>query len=223
PIDPQICLKHPSSGIYTGGIADEYSARLEIAQSMGAGPMAKTNVLPNIDEYLRERLMPAEGTMPQYRRALEINPNSAQAQLGYTSYLSTVGRHDEAIPHAEIVNRVDPLALDSRNEALWAYYFSGPLQETIEQARKAIELEPDAGLPYAMLALAAADLGQRDEAARAAEKAAQSAESTRNNVCATNCSPTVLATAASALARAGQHDRAKQVLERTLVLAKTRY
>jgi len=159
----------------------------------------------------------------EYRRALEINPNSAQAQLGYTDYLSTLGRHDEAISHAEIVNHIDPLALDSRNEALWAYYFSGRLQETIQQARKAIELEPDAGLPYAMMALAAADLGQRTEAVRAAEQATQSAESMRNNVCATNCSPTILATAASALARAGQHDRAKQVLEHALELAKTRY
>ncbi len=159
----------------------------------------------------------------EYRRALEINPNSPQAQLGYTSYLSTVGRHGEAISHAEIVSRVDPLALDSRNEALWVYYFSGRLQETVEQARKAIELEPDAGLPYAMMALAAADLGQRPEAVRAAEKAAHAAESMRNNVCATNCSPTILATAASALARAGQHDQAKQVLEHALELAKTRY
>jgi TolB-like protein/DNA-binding winged helix-turn-helix (wHTH) protein/Tfp pilus assembly protein PilF len=159
----------------------------------------------------------------EYRRALELNPNSSQAQLGYTDYLSTLGRHDEAISHAEIVNHVDPLALDSRNEALWAYYFSGRLQETVEQARKTIELEPEAGLPYAMMALAAADLGQRAEAVRAAEKAAQSGESMRNNVCATNCSPAILATAASALARAGQHDRAKQVLEHALELAKTRY
>jgi TolB-like protein/DNA-binding winged helix-turn-helix (wHTH) protein/Tfp pilus assembly protein PilF len=156
----------------------------------------------------------------EYRRALELNPNSPQAQLGYTSYLSTLGRHDEAISHAEIVNRVDPLALDSRNEALWAYYFSGRLQETIEQARKAIELEPDNGLPYAMLALAAADLGQRQEALRAAEKAAHSTES---RPCISLCSPSVLAIAASAFARAGDHDRAKQVLTHALELAKTRY
>lgn len=156
----------------------------------------------------------------EYRRALEINPNSSQAQLGYTDYLSTIGRHDEAISHAQIVNHVDPLALDSRNEALWAYYFSGRLQETIQQARKAIELEPDNGLPYAMLALAAADLGQRQEAVHAAEKAAQSTES---RPCISQCSPSVLATAASALARAGQRDRAKQVLDHSLALAKTRY
>ena len=133
--------------------------------------------------------------------------------MGYTDYLSTLGRHDEAISHAEIINRVDPLALDSRNEALWAYYFSGRLQETIGQARKAIDMEPDAGLPYAILALAAADLGRRAEAVSAAEKAAQSTQS----------SPSVVAIAASALARAGENDRAKQVLEHALELAKTRY
>jgi len=80
-------------------------------------------------------------------------------------------------------------------------------------AQKTIELEPQAGLPYALLALAYADLGQRPEAIRAAEKGASFAGD----------SPSVVATAASALARAGQHARAKQLVEHALDLAKTRY
>jgi TolB-like protein/DNA-binding winged helix-turn-helix (wHTH) protein/Tfp pilus assembly protein PilF len=227
----------PRSARLYAALAEAYSESVPYYSSPAEGmPLAKQAAQKAIE--LDPNLASAHATLgdihllfdwdwkaaeAEYRRALEINPNSAQAQLGYTDYLSTLGRHDEAISHADIVNRVDPLALDSRNEALWAYYFSGRLKETVEQSRKAIELEPDAGLPYAMMALAAADLGQRTEAARAAEKAAQSAESMRNNVCATNCSPTILATAASALARAGQRDRAKQVLEHALELAKTRY
>ena len=51
--------------------------------------------------------------------------------------------------------RFDPLALESRNEALWIYYFSGRhAARPSSNARKTIELEPAAGLPYAMLALA---------------------------------------------------------------------
>jgi TolB-like protein/DNA-binding winged helix-turn-helix (wHTH) protein/Tfp pilus assembly protein PilF len=217
----------PRSARLYAALAEVYSESVPYYSSPAAGmPLAKQAAQKALE--LDPNLASAHATLgdihllfdwdwkaaeAEYRRALEINPNSPQAQLGYTDYLSTLGRHDEAISHAEKVNLVDPLALDNRNEALWAYYFSGRLQETVEQAQKAIELEPQAGLPYALLALAYADLGQRQEALRAAEKAAQSAES----------SPSVLATVASALARAGQHDRAKQVLAHALELAKTRY
>jgi TolB-like protein/DNA-binding winged helix-turn-helix (wHTH) protein/Tfp pilus assembly protein PilF len=153
------------------------------------------------------------GADAEYQHALAINPSSPEAQLGYSNYLSTLGRHDEAVSHARQAYLVNPLALESRNETLWVYYFSGRLQETVEQAQKTIELEPQAGLPYALLALAYADLGHRPEAWRAAEQAAQFAED----------SPSVVATAASAVARAGQHARAKQLLEHALDLAKTRY
>jgi eukaryotic-like serine/threonine-protein kinase len=147
-----------------------------------------------------------------YRRALEINPNLAAANLGYANYLATLGRFDEAIARVKQAYRFDPLALESRNEALWIYYFSGRLQETVEQCRRTINLEPAAGLPYAMLALAYADLGERAEAVQAAESAVRLANS-----------PTILTTTASALARAGQRAEARQLLSRALALAKERF
>ena len=102
-----------------------------------------------------------------YLRALEINPSLPAAQLGYATYLATLGRFDDAIARVQQAYVFDPLALGSRNEALWIYYYSGRLRDTVEQAQKTIELEPAAGLPYAMLALASAHLGQRAEALRA--------------------------------------------------------
>jgi TolB-like protein/DNA-binding winged helix-turn-helix (wHTH) protein/Tfp pilus assembly protein PilF len=148
----------------------------------------------------------------EYRRALEINPNLPGAQLGYASYLATLGRFDEAISRVQQAYLLDPLALENRDEALWIYYFSGRMPETVEQARKTIELEPAAGLPYAMLALAYARMGQRPETVRAAESAVRYADS-----------PTVLTTTASALAQVGQSAQAKQVLGKALEQAKERY
>jgi TolB-like protein/DNA-binding winged helix-turn-helix (wHTH) protein/tetratricopeptide (TPR) repeat protein len=148
----------------------------------------------------------------EYRRALEINPNLPGAQLGYASYLATLGRFDEAISRVQQAYLLDPLALENRDEALWIYYFSGRMPETVEQARKTIELEPAAGLPYAMLALAYARMGQRPETLRAAESAIRDANS-----------PTVLTTTASALAQVGQSGQAKQVLGKALEQAKERY
>ena len=148
----------------------------------------------------------------EYQRALELNPNLPAAQLGYADYLSTLGRSDEALSRVQQAYLLDPLATETRNEALWEYYFSGRMQDTIEQTRKVVELEPTAGLPYAMLALANARLKNREQVVQAAELAVKYADS-----------PTVLTTTASALAEVGETVRATQVLNQALEEAKTRY
>ena len=148
----------------------------------------------------------------EYRRALEINPSSPEAHLGYANYLSTLGRHEEALAQVQQVYLVDPLAVDSWTEALWIYFFSGRMEETIAQARKTIELEPGAGYPHALLALAYSQMGRRTESVEAAEKAAQVSDS-----------PGVIVVAASALARVGERDRAQKLLDRALELSKSKY
>jgi TolB-like protein/DNA-binding winged helix-turn-helix (wHTH) protein/Tfp pilus assembly protein PilF len=148
----------------------------------------------------------------EYRRALDLNPNSPEAQLGYATYLATLGHFDEALSRVQQAYLYDPLALESRNEALWIYYFSGRIPETVEQARRTIELEPAAGLPYAILATAYSRLGKRAETLPAAENAVRFADS-----------PSVLTATASALARVGESGQAKQVLSKALDQAKERY
>ena len=148
----------------------------------------------------------------EYRRALDINPNSPEAQLGYATYLATLGRFDEALSRVKQAYLFDPLALESRNEALWIYYFSGHMPETIQQCQKTTEIEPAAGLPYAVLAMAYAQMGQRLATVRAADNAMRFPDS-----------PSVITTAASALARVGESGQAKQFLGKALEMAKERY
>jgi len=148
----------------------------------------------------------------QYRRALEINPSLPEAQLGYANYLATLGHFDEALSRVQQAYLFDPLALESRKEALWIYYFSGRMPETVEQAQKTIEMEPTAGLPHAMLAMAYAQMGKRPETLQAAENAIRLANS-----------PSILTTTAAALAHVGQSREAKQLLSKALEQAKERY
>jgi TolB-like protein/DNA-binding winged helix-turn-helix (wHTH) protein/cytochrome c-type biogenesis protein CcmH/NrfG len=148
----------------------------------------------------------------EYRRALEISPNSPEAQLGYATYLATLGRSDEALARVQQAYLFDPLALESRNEALWIYYFSGRMPETIEQAQKTIELEPEAGLPYAMLAMAYSRMGKPAETLASTEKAIRFADS-----------PSVITATASAFARVGQSARAKELLVKALAQSRERY
>jgi tetratricopeptide (TPR) repeat protein len=132
--------------------------------------------------------------------------------LGYANYLATLGRFDEALSRVQQAYLFDPLALESRNEALWIYYFSGHMPETIQQCQKTGEIEPAAGLPHAVLAMSYAQLGQREATVHAAENAMRFADS-----------PSVISAAASGLARVGESGRAKQFLGKALEMAKERY
>jgi TolB-like protein/DNA-binding winged helix-turn-helix (wHTH) protein/Tfp pilus assembly protein PilF len=149
----------------------------------------------------------------EYDRALELNPNLPEAHLAYEIYLATLGRDEEAIAHARQAFLTDPLAVETRTWTLWVNYFSGHLQETVDEAKRTLEIEPQAALPYALLAVASADLGQKEEAVRAAQNALRLGGD----------SGSVIATAASALARAGEKARARQALNQALELEKTRY
>ena len=84
--------------------------------------------------------------------------------------------------------------------------------DTIEQAQKTVEMEPQGDLPYAMLALAYAQLGRHAETIQAAESALRF-----------TTSPSVIATTASALARVGERVKAGQLINQALELAKTHY
>jgi TolB-like protein/DNA-binding winged helix-turn-helix (wHTH) protein/Tfp pilus assembly protein PilF len=148
----------------------------------------------------------------EYRKALDLNPNVPEAQLGYATYLASLGRVDEAISRVQQAYLFDPLAVQSRNEALWIYYFSGRMPETVAQCQKTIELEPQADLPYAMLAMAYAQMGKRPETLQAA-----------GYVMRLSKSPSVITTTASALARVREGGQARQVLGKALELAKERY
>lgn len=178
---------------------------LELDPNLASAHVTLANVL-----LLFDWNWPAAET--EYRRALEINPNSPEAQLGYATYLATLGRSEEAIARVQQAYLFDPLAVESRNEALWIYYFSGRMPETIEQAQKTIELEPEAGLPYAMLAMAYARMGKRAETLASTENALRFANS-----------PSIITATASALARVGQSAEARQLLEKALAQSKERY
>jgi len=123
-----------------------------------------------------------------------------------------LGRHDEALAQVQQVYLVDPLAVDSRTEALWIYFFSGRMEETVAQARKTIELEPGAGSAHAILALAYSQMGRRRETVEAAETAARVSDA-----------PGKIVVAVSALARVGERDKAEKLLDRALEMAKSIY
>ena len=78
-----------------------------------------------------------------YRRALELNPNSAVTHDWYgINYLSAMGRHDEAIAHVRRATELDPLTAYIRNDLGWSYVLARRYDEAIAECRRALDIDP---------------------------------------------------------------------------------
>jgi tetratricopeptide (TPR) repeat protein len=79
----------------------------------------------------------------QDRRAIEINPNSADAHEVYAHLLSNTGRHAEALAEIKHARQLDPLNL--RINALEGQFLlhAGKTDETLIQLQKTFELSPN--------------------------------------------------------------------------------
>lgn len=78
-----------------------------------------------------------------FKRAIELNPNSADARWFYGSFLASRGRHDQAIIEARHALELDPLSLMVNIQVGGIYLLANSLDNALTQARKMIEMEPD--------------------------------------------------------------------------------
>src|SRR5437667_5044111 len=82
------------------------------------------------------------GAEKEFKRALELNPNSADVNLLYATFLVHDGRPDEAIPYAQ---RAKELASGSIPGEAYAYLHKRQFDKAIEMHLKAREGRPGAG------------------------------------------------------------------------------
>jgi serine/threonine protein kinase/Tfp pilus assembly protein PilF len=79
----------------------------------------------------------------EFKRALELNPNSANTHKLYWLYLSSLGRHEEALAEIKEALRLDPLNL-KYNDNLGQEYSTGRQYDlALEQFKKVIEMDPN--------------------------------------------------------------------------------
>jgi len=83
------------------------------------------------------------GAEEEYKRALELDPNSVRAHQTYAWHLEMVGRLDEAMPHLKRAQELDPLELSVNLDIGSALYFSRQYDRAIEQFQKTIEMDPN--------------------------------------------------------------------------------
>ena len=131
------------------------------------------------------------GAEREFRKALELNPNSAYAHLFYSNcYLLPMGREAEAVAENQKALTLDPLSLPINNFMGMTYLFVGDFEKSYRQFQYTIKMDPTFPLAHAYFASLLFEMGKFDEAIEedekaevlsgaSPEKAAAEAESTR--------------------------------------------
>lgn len=169
----------PNYALAYSGLADSYS----LLSGYGANPPGET--MPQakaaamkaleIDDQLAEAHASLAEILHNYywdfpaeerelKRALELNPNYATAHQWYGEYLTSMGRHDEAIAEMHHAVELDPLSVIINRTLGDAYYFARRYDEAIDQYHKTIEIDPNFALAHALLADAYVAKGRYTEA-----------------------------------------------------------
>jgi eukaryotic-like serine/threonine-protein kinase len=83
------------------------------------------------------------GAEKEFLRAIELDPNYANAHHWYGEFLSVTGRHQEAILQAKRALEIEPLSLIMNTWMARRYYFARQFGTASEQCRKTLELNGD--------------------------------------------------------------------------------
>ncbi|MFL6276066.1 MAG: TPR end-of-group domain-containing protein [Blastocatellia bacterium] len=93
----------------------------------------------------------------EFKRALELNPGSADVHLWYGEYLALMGRFDEAVAAMKRAAQLDPLTPFVVIHPGLPAYLAGHYDEAIAYAQEGLKIDPnvrmihiDLGLCYAM-------------------------------------------------------------------------
>ena len=101
----------------------------------------------------------------EIKRALELNPNHSSPHNSYSWFLSSAGRHQEAIHEAKRAEEINPLEIPSA-----VFYFARDYDQAIRQLRKGLELQPNNPVPFQWLGLAYEQKGMYEESIGAFQK-----------------------------------------------------
>jgi adenylate cyclase len=94
----------------------------------------------------------------EFKRALALNPQSAQAHLHYTDYLATMSRFNEAYDQGRQALEIDPVSTRANLVPGWGFIYAGCIDDAIQQFSKAVELNPNDA--WAHIGLGRAYLGK---------------------------------------------------------------
>jgi len=103
----------------------------------------------------------------EFKRTLELDPNSAQAHQWYAEFLSLMGRHNEAIAEIERAKQLDPTAMIIYHQAGQIRQAARQYEAALNEYHFALQIQPDFGPTYSAMELAYFRLHRFDDAVKA--------------------------------------------------------
>ena len=115
----------------------EASKAIELDEALPEGHAQLAGAVMNLDW---------DWTTPdkEFRRALELNPNSATVHANYAFYLMRLGRVSEALAEMQRVTKLDPVSSSSASDAGYAYYFARQYDKALVEFQNAQAQQPGA-------------------------------------------------------------------------------
>lgn len=104
------------------------------------------------------------GAEQEFKQALTLTPNYAEAHHWFAIFLANIGRHDEAEPHAHRAVELDPLSLMMNMTPALNLYLSRDYERAVEQLQRIIEMEPGFIAARSVKGNVLVQLGRYDEA-----------------------------------------------------------
>ncbi len=153
------------------------------------------------------------GAERQMLRALELNPGYAMGHDRYAILLSTLGRHEEAIPRVLRALELDPLSLVIYSAVGDVFFWARRFEESITYYRRCHEMDPSFGPGNTDLARSLEHVGRVDEAL----------EYLRRGTAAPDGSVPPSTGLAILQWRAGRYDEARATMAGVMELASKRY
>jgi DNA-binding winged helix-turn-helix (wHTH) protein/TolB-like protein/Flp pilus assembly protein TadD len=148
-----------------------------------------------------------------FRRAIELNPNYSTAHHWYSYFLSSMGRHDEAISSINRAQELEgPLTLSINTDIGEIFSWAGRYDEADVYLREVLKIEPNYAVAHHVLAINLLKQDRVNEAITA-EETAQRLDS----------EPRVLAVLAYAHAVNGDFERAREIADELVSLSTQRY
>ena len=176
----------PSYALAYFGLAQAYSS-LALSGELPAAewfPKAKTATLKALE--LDDQLAEAHASLGyilfwyewdwnesenRFKRALELNPNSAETHMGYALLLSSTGRHAEALDEIKRAREHDPLNLLISALEGQSLTYAGRTDEALARLQSIFELDANYWLAHSLAASAYIEKGMYGEAVAEARKA----------------------------------------------------
>ncbi|PYS72848.1 MAG: hypothetical protein DMF73_07210, partial [Acidobacteria bacterium] len=181
--------KDPTYALAYTGLADCYSvlgtsynvASLSPSEAIPKAKAAATKAL-ELDDTLAEAHTSLAyiklnydwdwaGAEREFKRAIELDPNYANAHHWYSHYLMAMSRPEESLAESKRALRLDQLDLVMNVHLGWHYIYAHQYDLAIEQFRKTLEIDPNYGLTHWYLGQAYALKGMYAESETELRKA----------------------------------------------------